>query len=79
MSDFLTGLLHFNISMLVKIPLLLLIGLYIIFVFFMWNQVKSLNKLILIPHSSAQIILVFLAFVQLLIAISLFGIAVVIL
>ena len=69
--------LFLNINIWVKIIILLLISMYTIFSFVIINQVRAMNKIIYVP-SSSQILLVTSA-IHLILSISLFLTALVIL
>jgi hypothetical protein len=56
----------------IKIALLILMGLYVLFVFMLLVKIRSLNKTVFLPQESGEIILQIFAFLYLLVVISLF-------
>ncbi len=79
MNDIITLLLNLQLGTILKIPLLVLFFLYAIFAAIVFNQVRSLSKLVLIPAPSLSTVLLTLSLLHLLLAIALFIAAVVIL
>lgn len=68
-----------NIGLYVKIFFLFMIGAYTVFVFVVFTNIRSLNKLVLIEKASGSKIITALTFAYLLVTIFLFILAVVIL
>ena len=62
----------FRIELLIKILLLIIVGLYTIFASFLFFQIRSLNKLLYIESRNASFIIALLAFIHIVLAISLF-------
>lgn len=67
----------FNLLFLIKIGALILIVVYLLFAFVVLNQIRTMNKIVFIPSSSKILILV--GTVHIVLAISLFLLALVIL
>lgn len=66
-------------SLIFKGILLLLIALYIIFVFMVFTHVRSLNRILIVQKTQGSPVLQSIAFVYLIVSISLFLLALVIL
>jgi hypothetical protein len=69
----------FDTAFIIKIFSLIFIGLYAIFVFIVFTNVRSLNKLILVERAAGSKVVVILTFIYLLLTIFLFILAIVIL
>ena len=67
----------FNIDLILKVAFLLVIAMYIVFAFVIFNQIRAMNSIVYVPHSSQ--ILSVISVVHLVFAISLFLSSVVIL
>lgn len=74
-----TVLPNFDISLLVKVPVLILIFLYSIFAFILLNKTRVLGRLVFIEASGITFLLKMLAFVHFLASVLLFLLALVIL
>jgi hypothetical protein len=61
-----------------KIPLLLLLGIYVLFTFIVINRIKAFNRIVNIAASHASSSLQALALIQFVLALSLFLLAIVI-
>ncbi len=61
-----------------KIPLLLLLGIYVLFTFIVINRIKAFNRIVTIAASHASSSLQALALIQFFLALSLFLLAIVI-
>lgn len=77
--DALTTFTGLDVALIFKIPILLLIFLYVLFTLVVFNKVRSLGKMVFISHLSITITLDILAFVHFGLAVSLFFISLVIL
>lgn len=64
---------------LIKFPLLIIVALYLLFSFILFNQVGSLNKIITINQLNASFLLRFAAFLYMIAVLGLFLTAIVIL
>ena len=67
----------FNIDLILKVAFLLVIAMYIVFAFVIFNQIRAMNSIVYVPNSSR--ILSIISVVHLVFAISLFLAVVVIL
>lgn len=74
-----TVLPNFDISLLVKVPVLILIFLYSIFAFILLNKTRVLGRLVFIEASGVTFLLKMLAFLHFALAVLLFFVALVIL
>lgn len=70
---------NFDLSLIIKIPFLMVIVLYILFALILLNKVRSLGKIIFVEHFRITLLLNSIAFIHLLFAVSLFFITLVIL
>lgn len=70
-TDFFASL-PFSLDSVPKLLLLLALGFYVVFALIAFNQVRSLNRIFFISSSYSSRIVVILAFLHLLAAISLF-------
>lgn len=69
----------FDLAFIVKLFFLLLIGMYSVFVFVVFTNIRSLNKLILVERAAGSKVVTTLTFVYLLLTVFLFILALVIL
>ena len=67
----------FNIDLALKIVFLLIVMMYGVFTFVVFNQIRAMNSIVYVPHSSR--ILSIISIVNLIFAVSLFLTALVIL
>lgn len=74
-----TVLPNFDISLLVKVPVLILIFLYSIFAFILFNKTRVLGRLVFIEASGVTFLLKMLSFLHFALAVLLFFVALVIL
>lgn len=74
-----TVLPNFDLSLLVKIPVLILIFLYSIFAFILFNKTRVLGRLVFIEASGVTFLLKMLSFLHFALSVLLFLLALVIL
>jgi len=65
-------LFHTQGILILKIPILILIALYVLFLFIVISRLRAFDRIIQIPAQNASGLLRLLAFVQLILALSLF-------
>jgi len=77
--DALPFLTEINLNLLLKIPVLVLVFLYVIFSLILFNKVRSLGRMVFISHINITILLDIVAFIHFALSVSLFFISLVIL
>lgn len=70
---------NLNLSFLLKVVLLVLIAIYAIFTFFIYNKTRALNRIVFFPPRSASSSIKLLSLIYFLIILSLFFLTLVIL